>query len=58
MDIFSLILMVGTFLLVVTTATNLVPTNTEESKFDRLIVSLLWGVLFLDYLTKFLASLN
>lgn len=58
MDIYSLILAVSTFLLVATTATNVIPTNTDESKFDRLIVSLLWSLLFLEHLGEFLASLN
>lgn len=58
MDIFSLIFMVLTFLIAVTCATNLVPTNTDESKIDRLVVSLLWTGLFLDYWAKFFSSLN
>lgn len=54
MDIFNTVMFVLQIGLAFVCATNLAPTNTGESKLDRLVVTLLWGGLALDSLGKVL----
>jgi hypothetical protein len=58
MDIFSLILIISALILAVGCATNTLPFNTDEDKFDRVIISLLWFSIFFDHMGSFIVSLN
>ncbi len=54
---FFIIVFVAQVFLGLICAFNLIPTNTEESRLDRLVVSLLWLSLSIENLPRFLESL-